>query len=455
MVDARPHRWSWGRLAERAAEPVDGASLAAWRFGLGLILAVAHLRFVTEGWVEPFYVAPSFRFHYWLIGPVAPLAGPAMTALHLLLVGVGVAMALGWRTRAMALLMGLGTAYVDAVDLTNYLNHHYLVILLCGLAAAVPSGDRVPRGALWLLRTQVGIVYTYAAVAKIGPDWLLYGQPLNTWLMARADWPVLGRLFARSETAIAMSWAGMLYDLTIAWWLLNRRTRGPAFAVLLGFHTMTALLFRIGIFPYLMTVNATLFFDPSWPRRLGAAVRAALERLPVRGPGPAPARLPRWTMVLAGVYLTLQVLLPLRFLLYPGEVLWAEEGMRFSWRVMVREKHGDVSLRVVRPDGRSVVEVPRRWLDTRQEREMASQPDLVWQLAQRVAADYRARGHGDVAVYADAWVSLNGRPPVRMIDPTVDLARVADDLRPKSWILPAPKGPPARLGQIAAATMER
>jgi Vitamin K-dependent gamma-carboxylase len=39
-------------------------------------------------------------------------------------------------------------------------------------------------------------------------------------------------------------------------------------------------------------------------------------------------------------------------------------------------------------------------------------------------------------VYADAYVSLNGRLGKSFIDPTVDLARVSDDLRAKPWILP-------------------
>ena len=49
-----------------------------------------------------------------------------------------------------------------------------------------------------------------------------------------------------------------------------------------------------------------------------------------------------------------QLLLPLRAHLYGGNVLWHEQGMRFSWRVMVREKNGSVTFIVREPrDGRS------------------------------------------------------------------------------------------------------
>jgi hypothetical protein len=41
-------------------------------------------------------------------------------------------------------------------------------------------------------------------------------------------------------------------------------------------------------------------------------------------------------------------------------------------------------------------------------------------------------------IYADAWVSLNGRPPAQLIDPTVDLAAQRQALGTPSWILPSP-----------------
>jgi hypothetical protein len=45
-------------------------------------------------------------------------------------------------------------------------------------------------------------------------------------------------------------------------------------------------------------------------------------------------------------------------------------------------------------------------------------------------------GFGDLEVWAQAWVSLNGRPPQLMIDPTVDLTTVGHTIGPASWILP-------------------
>jgi len=74
---------------------------------------------------------------------------------------------------------------------------------------------------------------------------------------------------------------------------------------------------------------------------------------------------------------------------------------------------------------------------------MVGQPDLILQLAHALRDDFAARGHRDVQVFADAKLTLNGRPPAPFIDPTVDLAAVADCLlcRP-SFVLPPPASTP-------------
>ncbi len=77
---------------------------------------------------------------------------------------------------------------------------------------------------------------------------------------------------------IAMSWAGFLFDLTIVVWLSWRRTRAVAYGVLLGFHLLTHLLFDIGMFPLIMSVAATVFFSPSWPRRFLGALSSRFEK---------------------------------------------------------------------------------------------------------------------------------------------------------------------------------
>ncbi|MGB5680721.1 MAG: HTTM domain-containing protein, partial [Polyangiales bacterium] len=136
-------------------------------------------------------------------------------------------------------------------------------------------------------------------------------------------------------------------------------------------------------------------------------------------------------------------LMPLRAYLYPGDVLWHEQGMRYSWRVMVREKNGSIRYRVRwRGAEREVQVPPSRYLTSHQEREMSGQPDLILQLARRIAGDYESLGHEDVEVRVDALVSLNGRRAAPIIDPDADLAHEPDTLAVMHWIAPSPPGEP-------------
>jgi len=435
---------------KRLLAPIDAAWLAAFRVLYGLALAVSMERFLAHGWVEELLVRPRFKFHYagfaWV--PVLP-SGP-MHVLFWLLGGLALAVAAGFAFRVTAPLFALGLSYIQLVDVSTYLNHYYLAALLAWILAASPAHrmwsvdawlakkpprEHVAHAWLWLFRVQIGIVYVFAALAKAQPDWLLHGQPLRIWLGARTDLPILGRLFVLDATPIAMSWAGFLFDLTIVFWLSWRRTRAYAYVVLLSFHFLTRVLFDIGMFPIIMSIAALVFFDPSWPRRF------------VRRPAVAPAaagpvmatRFHRFALAFGALYCVVQLVVPLRSRFYAGDVLWHEQGMRFSWRVMVRAKGGATTFIVKDKATGAITHVsPRRYLAPFQENEMVGQPDLVLQLAHAIRDDHG----GNVEVYADAIASLDGRRAQPLIDPRVDLASVDDTIAPAAWILPGPTDPP-------------
>ncbi|MFY0580820.1 hypothetical protein ACN28S_47130 [Cystobacter fuscus] len=141
--------------------------------------------------------------------------------------------------------------------------------------------------------------------------------------------------------------------------------------------------------------------------------------------------------MLATVFLGVQVLLPLRHLLYPGDVMWTEEGFRFSWNVMLMEKDGMAEFRVSEPaTGQWWVVSPGKYLAPYQVKMMATQPDMLLTFAHYLARDFAERGHPDVEVRVNAFASLNGRPRQRLVDPTVDLTRVGPWDSVSAWVLP-------------------
>ncbi len=440
-------------------DPKDAAGLAAFRVLFGLVMAGSIVRYFLNGWIQRFYVAPRFHFTYWGFDWVAPLPEPWTSAVFVVLGLAALCIAIGLFYRAACVTFLLLFTYVHLLDVSNYLNHYYLVSLLALILCVLPlhraySLDArlfpalrvhtLPAWMTWLLRLSVGLVYFFAGLAKLTPDWLLHGQPLTIWLAARTDAPLIGWLFSEPAVALAMSWAGFLYDTTIAGWLLWRRSRPFAYAIVCTFHLTTHLLFDIGIFPVIMTVGATVFFDPDWPRWLASKLRR-VELAPRVDEG---ARSTGWQLNRLGlgvlvVWALFQLAMPLRAHLYGGNLLWHEQGMRWSWRVLCRDKTGTVSYRVrVDSEERERFVSTTQYLELHQDSEHAGQPDLILQLAHRIARDVRAQGHDRVEVRADAWVSLNGRPSARMIDPNVDLAAIHDGVLPARWILPAPEGPP-------------
>lgn len=452
-ADSGPSGWG-ARIAARALRSVDPASLIAFRVIFGCVMAFAMTRYLLNGWIDEILVEPTFFFKYpgfeWV--PVPSPAALYGLGVAVALAALGVAAGLFYRASALVLLFGF--SWFQLMDLTNYLNHYYLACLLCFWLVLLPLGRfgsldarRAGRGArsapawwIWALRFQIAVVYFSAGVAKINPDWLLHGQPMGIWMQARAELPLIGDLVAQHP--LLMSWAGCLYDLTIAGWLLWPKTRRFAYVAVLGFHGVTQALFDIGMFPTIMVTSTLIFFEADWPRRAWARLRGATRPAPApldRRPHRAPPRVAVALLLAFGLF---QAVFPQRCHLLGDNVLWDEIGMRWSWRVMLREKMGSITYRVRRPDGREIHVNPKRYLAWRQLAEMSGQPDLIVQLAHHIADDFAPRLGARPEVRVDALVSLNGRAPARLIDPSVDLVHLD---RSQPWILPAPSAPPLRL----------
>ncbi|MFP2963789.1 HTTM domain-containing protein [Myxococcus sp. 1LA] len=481
MTEVAPGaRSASARLWQALLAPRDIAALVAFRVALGLLVFVSAVRFLAYGWVDVLFTSPRFHFTYWGFSWVPALPAPWMHGVFAALAVLGLCMAVGLFYRVTVALLFVAITYVQLVDVSNYLNHYYLVSLLLGLMFFVPThrgfsvdawrnpalrSDWLPAWCTWLLRFQVSVVYVFAGLAKLTSDWLLHAQPLNIWLSARTSLPVVGPLLDERWVAYAAAWSGFLFDTFIVAFLLTRKLRPFAYVAVLGFHAATSALFPIGMFPVIMVTGALVFFEPSWPRRLFRGLRTRVARPPTPAPAECSATpalgAPGWkaqvALGLAVVYAVIQVAVPLRTHLYDGNVLWHEQGMRFSWRVMAREKNGSVTFIVRAPaSDREWHVAPSQYLTRLQEREMSVQPDLILQLARHIARDFEAQGNGRVQVHVDAQVSLNGRPAELLVDPDVDLAQEEDGLAPKRWIRPAPDSPPIRLrSPMRRATAER
>ena len=137
---------------------------------------------------------------------------------------------------------------------------------------------------------------------------MLAAPPLQIWLGARTGIPLIGPWLAAPWAAYLMSWAGAAFDLGIPFLLSHRRTRLPAYSAIVLFHATTALLFPIGMFPWIMTLSALVFFD--WP---------AAPQSPTPPINHFPTH--RFIRPLLLVFFLCQIFMPLLHWLYPGNFL--------------------------------------------------------------------------------------------------------------------------------------
>ncbi|MDX2135607.1 MAG: HTTM domain-containing protein [Saprospiraceae bacterium] len=425
-------------------EPVSIAPLVTLRVVLGGLLLFSTARFWALGWIDDHYIRPGFHFHYYGFEWVRLLPPSGLYAVHALLMLSSLLVMLGLCYRLAALAQFLLFTYTELLDLTYYLNHYYFVSIACAMLVVAPAHravsldvwrnpalrlTHVPRWTVGMFKLQLALVYGYAGLWKINSDWLLHALPLKIWLPAQDRLPLIGPLFRFTETAYVFSWLGMLYDATIPFWLSWSTTRPFAYVVVIVFHVVTGMLFQIGVFPAVMIGATLVFFSEKWHRRIW--------RIPN---GESHAANTEWRMPIAKsvlvVHFLFQILFPWRYLLYPGNVFWTEEGYRFSWRVMLMEKAGTAQFYV--RDGRTGREglvVNSEFLNPHQEKQMSMQPDMILQFAHFLKAHYEKKGVADPVVRAEVYVTLNGRPSRLLIDPAVDLTLLRDGWGRKAWIL--------------------
>ncbi len=435
------------------------APLAVFRIIFGLLMLFATLRFWLKGWIYELYIAPEFHFKYYGFDWVQALPGDWMYLVFTVMAISAIGITLGLFYRLSAVLFFLSFTYIELLDVANYLNHYYFVSLMAFLLIFLPAHrlssldvrlgmvSSRESGNHWyvnIIRLQLAIVYFYAGVAKLNPDWLLEALPLKMWLPAKADIPLIGFLLDYEWVAYAFSWFGAIYDLTIPFFLWNKKTRPYAFITVVIFHILTWLLFPIGVFPWVMIFSTLIFFSNDFHQRIlnlfkpifGTALPKAEIFTPLRGVRGA-RRV--WGPLIA-IFLSFQLIWPFRYLAYEGNVFWHEQGYRLGWRVMLMEKAGYITYHITDPATGNTGDVQTAdYLTENQQKQLATQPDLIVQFAHFLEKEFKKKGIEDPIITAEAYVTLNGSGSRLFIDPNTDLTKVSDSFAPKTWILPYEK----------------
>ena len=428
----------------------EAAPLAVFRILFGLMMLLSIIRFWANGWIKKLYLDPDFHFSFYGFSWVQPL-GNFTYIIFIVCALAALGIALGYRYRLSVLLFFLSFTYIELMDKTTYLNHYYFITCLSFLMLFLEGGayfsldayrkkktfSRIPKWNIDSIKLLLGIVYFYAGLAKLNSDWLLHAMPLKIWLPSKYDLPFLGDLMQQEWVHYSFSWFGAIYDLSIPFLLLYKPTRKLGFFLVVIFHVLTRVLFPIGMFPFIMIVSALIFFDAGFHKKIIAFLSKAFQIKPLASDTAASRTCARPALFAVGLFFVIQLLLPWRYVLYPGELFWTEEGYRFSWRVMLMEKAGYAQFKVVdQVSGKNFYVDNSDFLTPFQEKQMSTQPDFILEYAQYLAAHFTAQGHKNLAVYVESYVALNGRLSQPYINPTVNLLEEERSFKPKTFILP-------------------
>jgi len=430
------------KIKEQLNKPIDIAGLVLFRIAFGAILLCEVIRYFDHNWIKRYWIDPDFYFTYEGFSWIQPWAGDGMYYHFYVLGFLAFFITIGFVYRISTVLFFLGFTYIFLLDKSNYLNHFYLISLLSFIMVFIPGHrafsvdafifpkikrDWVPNWTLWWLRIQLGIAYFFGGLAKINSDWL-QGEPMRKWLSSRTQFPLIGQWFTEEWMVYLFAYGGLLLDLLIFPLLIFRKTRVPAFIVIIGFHLMNSELFKIGIFPWFM-MAATLIFFPSEKLRFWKGTKTEKRTSP---------RLSDFALWGLGIYLFIQIILPFRHLLFDGNVNWTEEGHRFAWHMKLRSKSSKIKFTVINKDTKEAKVVRlSKYLTKRQRKKMRTKPDMILQFAHYVTNKANKDGKQNIAVYVRSQCRLNGRPRADLIDTKADLSEVKYPFYKKAnWILP-------------------
>lgn len=426
--------------------------LIVFRICFGLLMFLHGYFSIVDGAVYRNFIQPPFTFTFIGFEFLQPLQGNGIYVYFISICFFALMVMLGAWYRISSFLLALMWTCVYLMQKVDYNNHYYLMVILCWMMFIAPAHKnfsvdvyrkkvqpayQTPQWVIWMFMIQVAIMYFFAGISKLEPDWLS-GKFLGIMFSRWATHPTLGHIYGNEAFRLFISYAGILFDLGIIPLLLWKKTRPYAFIMAIGFHLFNSYTFRIGIFPYLGIALCTFFFSSKTTDRLLFFIKPSSQtqqKQHLQEKFIIPHNL---IMIFFCSYFILQIFLPLRHFLFPGNVYWTDEGYRMSWKMMMRTKSGNIQFKVVNNEnGNQWMIDPGKELSKTHLMWLAGSPDMIWQYAQRIKNDCLHKNIENVSIYAIGQVSLNRSPSRPLIDPEADLAKISwEPFRHSYWILP-------------------
>ena len=439
--------------------------LVVFRIIFGIMMFFSTLRFILKGWVHDLYEVPTFFFTYYGFDWVSPLPQPYMYGLFIILLISCIFIILGLFYRLNTVVFFTVFTYIELIDKTNYLNHYYFISLISLLLIIIPANrcfsldsyfgickreNTINAWQINIIKLQIGLVYFFAGISKLNYHWLIEAQPLINWLKHQSDFPVIGELLLYDFTAYLFSWVSAIFDIFIFFLLITKRWRLISYFIAFFFHIITAIMFPIGVFPYVMIASTLIFFNDKFHKKIIDFISKytllknskLIEEKTIYQ-----SKYNNILKIFIIGFFTIQLFLPLRYMLYPGKLFWTEQGYRFSWRVMLIEKAGYSQFYIHEPKmDRKMLIQNREYLTPQQDKMMSTQPDMILQYAHFLSETFKdstiIESNGEIIkmgerpkITADITVSLFNKGSRKFIDSKQNLTKIKRGFNNKEWIL--------------------
>lgn len=426
-------------------QEIDNSPLIIFRMLFGFLLFVESWGAILTGWVKTNLISPKVFFSFIGFEWLHPLPGYGMYFYFICMGVLGLLVMIGYRYRLSLLCFTILWTAQYLMQKTAYNNHYYFLTLICFLMLFLPANAyysidvkrnknikslTMPQWCSFVLILQVSILYIYASIAKLYPDWL-DGTFTRLLYSHKTDFPFIGKFFTEKWFYISIAYLGILFDGLIVPMMLWKKTRTLALIASLIFHLSNSFILKVGIFPYFALSFIVFFYPPDTIRRIFFKKRPALSLKTYNYTNKN-----QTYILLVIIYFIIQLLLPIRHYFIKGDVFWTEEGHRLSWRMMLRQRNGSTYFTIIDKKTKEILTFNMHDLFTeKQIHRIDCYPDFIWQAAQYIKQDFKQKNK-EIEIYANTKISVNAHPFKQFIDSKIDLASVSwDYFKHSNWIL--------------------
>lgn len=421
---------------------IENSPLVVFRIFFGFLIACESFGAIFTGWVKKVLIDPQFTFSFIGFEWLQPLPNNLMYVYFIVMGLVGICIMLGLKYTYSIIAFTVLWAGVYFMQKSSYNNHYYLLLLISFCMIFLPANKyksldvklgfierklTMPNWVSLLFITQIILVYFYASIAKLYPDWL-DGTFTRNLLQGTTSRPFFLELFSQKWFYLFIAYAGILFDLLVVPMLLFKRTRTFALICSILFHIFNSITLHIGIFPFFALTFILFFYEPETIRNL------FFKNKPVSINESLDFSSLKTLKYLIIPFLVIQLILPLRHHFIEGDVFWTEEGHRLSWRMMLRERSGYIVIKIRdNKTKESFIYDYHKNLSSKQARQLATKPDFIWQYCQKIKEEFKDK---DISIFIDCKNSINRKPLKTLIDPNVDFTKADwDYFFHNDWII--------------------